>query len=718
MNIGEKSGTPGIYDRIARGAALLTAILGFVVLASWTTGYLQIARVSSSFIPTAPATALLFFLFGISLLFASRAGRMLAGVVLAAAAVLLCEAAANHLFGTAYDLEEIFLPAPDAFGNVRIGRISPLAALIFVLFALTASSSGRPGRSPGGRASLAHLPAFAAAILTAAILVGYLYSAPLLYGGDFIPVALPTAIGFFLLGVAIILGAPQGPFRRWLASSSISAHLTRRILPPIVAVIFMHGWWESKVDLSDYSPVWRVVNSSSMAFLVSAIIIGITAVVTRAADLRLRHAEMLRLRERRRLEFFVAIGDKLFQMPERELVQEILEFAVKSTESAIGYFHFMNEETGNVELFTWTGEAMQECRAKNPEVYALAEAGVWADSVRTRSPAMHNDFMNLPTRKCLPDGHVPVTRHLSVPVFDGDKIRMILGLGNKKTDYDDDDADFMKAVGQGVWPLVEKLRADTERRRFIAELEAKNAELERFTYTVSHDLKSPLFTIGGYIGFIEKAVKEGRSDEALRDLLRIQSAAEKMTRLLEDILEYSRVGRVVGNFRPVDFGAVVDEALELLAGKINERKVRIERDAAFAHVMGDRRRLVEVVQNLVENAVKFTEQVENPVIHIGQVVRDGVPAFYVRDNGLGINPKYHGKIFGIFEKLSAKSSGTGIGLALVKRIVECHNGRIWVESAGEGAGGSAFFFTLSAAGPGMAESAIAPARERRMSHDD
>lgn len=235
--------------------------------------------------------------------------------------------------------------------------------------------------------------------------------------------------------------------------------------------------------------------------------------------------------------------------------------------------------------------------------------------------------------------------------------------------------------------------AATERDKLIDELEKKNAELEQFTYTVSHDLKSPLITIKGFLGLLREDVESGDHERMERDIQRISGAAEKMHALLGDLLELSRVGRLINAPEAVSFNDLVSETIELLHGHISQSNIRVlvEDDLPVLNV--DRRRAVEVLQNLIENAVKFMVDQPNPVISIGQAgERDDMPVLFVRDSGIGIASEFHERIFGLFNKLDAHSEGTGIGLALVKRIIEFHGGRIWVESEPEK--GSTFFFTL------------------------
>ncbi len=236
----------------------------------------------------------------------------------------------------------------------------------------------------------------------------------------------------------------------------------------------------------------------------------------------------------------------------------------------------------------------------------------------------------------------------------------------------------------------------TEQKKLIAELEARNTEMERFTYTVSHDLKSPLITIQGFLGLLEKDALAGDVERLQSDISHIFGAAEKMQQLLEELLELSRVGRLVNPPEPVSLTKLAQEAVELVAGQITKSGAEVVISPDLPVVMGDQPRLLEMMQNLVDNAAKFMDSQVAPRIEIG-VRQDGDETVcYVQDNGAGIDPRYHEKIFGLFERLDQKTAGTGIGLALVKRIVEVHGGHIWVESEGLGQG-STFCFTLGTA---------------------
>jgi PAS domain S-box-containing protein len=232
-----------------------------------------------------------------------------------------------------------------------------------------------------------------------------------------------------------------------------------------------------------------------------------------------------------------------------------------------------------------------------------------------------------------------------------------------------------------------------ERKKLIDELAKKNAELEQFTYTVSHDLKSPLVTINGFLGYLEQDALSGNIERLKKDTLRIQEAVHKMQRLLNELLELSRIGRMMNVPEMLPFEDLVNEARTIVHGRLKERRVQVQVQPELSHVYGDRPRLVEVLQNLIDNAAKYMGAQEQPRITIGQRgVENGMPIFFVSDNGMGIPQEHHERVFGLFNKLDARSEGTGVGLALVKRIIEVHGGRIWVES--EAGMGATFLFTL------------------------
>lgn len=326
------------------------------------------------------------------------------------------------------------------------------------------------------------------------------------------------------------------------------------------------------------------------------------------------------------------------------------------------------------------------------------------DALRQNEPWMTDDILSEPDVTAL-DRRIAVERGvrawLYLPLLTKGRLIGGLNLGRRAgSPFTPEDAEIAHDVANQLAIALEQTnlynalhRELKERKKLIADLEAINSELERFTYTVSHDLRNPLVTIKGFLGMLEKDIRENQKEKIQSDLERIASAADKMNELLSDLLELSRVGRILNPPETIDLVSLTRDALESIDARIRARGVSVEISPDLPSVVGDRIRLREVFENLIDNAVKYLGDQPEPRIEIGVRNQDSSPVLFVRDNGIGIEPKYQSKIFTLFEKLDPAIEGTGIGLALVKRIIETHGGRIWVDSDGPGRG-STFCFTL------------------------
>jgi len=245
---------------------------------------------------------------------------------------------------------------------------------------------------------------------------------------------------------------------------------------------------------------------------------------------------------------------------------------------------------------------------------------------------------------------------------------------------------------ESIRDVTERRNAEQVRERLVKELESKNAEMERFTYTVSHDLRSPLITVSGLVGFLKSDLDKGNITRTTTFLERITNAIAKMDNLLKDTLELSRIGRVANPPEKVAFDDIVQDALSQVQERITKSGTKITVAEAMPDVFVDKMRIAEVMVNLIENGIKYMGDQAHPEIEIGHRIKDGQYTFFVKDNGMGIDPSQFDKVFELFYKVNAKSEGTGAGLAIVKRIIEVQGGRIWVES--ENGMGSTFCFNL------------------------
>ncbi|MDH7596280.1 MAG: ATP-binding protein [Methanothrix sp.] len=236
---------------------------------------------------------------------------------------------------------------------------------------------------------------------------------------------------------------------------------------------------------------------------------------------------------------------------------------------------------------------------------------------------------------------------------------------------------------------LEKLVADR-----TSELKSKNEELEWLLYTISHDLRAPLLTISGFLGFLKEDIRAGNSRRIDDDLRVIETAVNDINEMLDDTLKISRIGRILASRERVPFADIVNEALTLTREKLVSRGVDVVIDGDLPVVHASRIRAVEVLVNLIDNSVKYMGDQRSPQIHIG-CKKNGETVFYVRDNGMGIDPKHQSNVFRLFYKIDSRSEGTGAGLAIVKKIIETHGGRVWIES--EPGKGCTVLFTLPVA---------------------
>jgi signal transduction histidine kinase len=234
---------------------------------------------------------------------------------------------------------------------------------------------------------------------------------------------------------------------------------------------------------------------------------------------------------------------------------------------------------------------------------------------------------------------------------------------------------------------------EAERANLTSNLEVVNAELQHVLYTAFHDLRSPLVIIKGFLEMLKQDLQTERRDRIQIDIEHIEASTDKMDKVLSSSLKFAKIGTVHHPLEEVDLCGLTQEAVRWLEASLRSKNITVTISPDLPIVYGDRIHLGELLKSLIENAAKYTGDQLTPLIEIGCQTRDNQQVIFVRDNGQGIDPRYHNRIFNLFEKLEPMTEGSGIGLALAKRIVEMHGGKIWVESAGEGQG-STFYFTI------------------------
>jgi signal transduction histidine kinase/HAMP domain-containing protein len=388
------------------------------------------------------------------------------------------------------------------------------------------------------------------------------------------------------------------------------------------------------------------------------------------------------------------------------LLDFALDEAIALSGSTFGYLYFYRENTQDFILHAWSKEVMNACVIADPQTdYQLEKTGIWGEVVRQRKPIIVNDFAAPhPLKKGYPEGHAPLHRFFSVPVFSEGHIVAVVGFANRPAEYTDRDVSQMTLLMDSVWKIVERKQAEEEIKKLNQELEARvsertalletaNKELEAFAYSVSHDLRTPLRGIDGFsLALIEDYAD--KLDDAGKDYLgRVRAAALKMGQLIDALLNLSRLTRGELKLGAVDLSSLATNAADELRKSEPGRRVEFIITDGLS-VKGDPVMLRAAIDNLFANAWKFTGNRDAARIEFGVTPAEGKTAYFVRDNGSGFDMAYANKLFAAFQRLHKADEfpGLGIGLATVQRIVHMHGGRIWAE--GELEKGATFFFTL------------------------
>jgi PAS domain S-box-containing protein len=402
-----------------------------------------------------------------------------------------------------------------------------------------------------------------------------------------------------------------------------------------------------------------------------------------------------------------------------ELLEETLNQAEELTGSLIGFYHFVEEDQITLTLQNWSTQAKAEfCKAEGEGLhYPIDKAGVWMDCVHEGKAVIHNDYASLPHRKGMPDGHAEVLRELVVPVFRGDKITAILGVGNKPADYDEKDVEVVSQIADLAWEIAERKRVEEEldlHHQHLEELvdtrtqqlakardaaEAANRAKSVFLSNMSHELRTPLNAI---LGFTEIMVRDKRFPEDEQSYLEvINRSGRHLLSLINDVLEISRIEAGKLELQPSAFDLIdlINVLYNFVEMGAKEKGLQLQMTLSPAlprYVVTDAGKLRQVLLNLLSNAVKYTEQGEIE-FSISAEIR-GLHAELncrVRDTGIGIATADLERIFKPFfqaESGTTLNLGTGLGLTISREYAQLLGGSLQVES--EPGKGATFIFSF------------------------
>ena len=388
-----------------------------------------------------------------------------------------------------------------------------------------------------------------------------------------------------------------------------------------------------------------------------------------------------------RLKAMFEMSQQAPQLGERELLQMGIEEAVRLTGSEIGYLHLVNDNEEILELFIWSADTLKQCTAEHETHYPVAEAGVWADSLRTRRPVMHNDYPHLPGRKGCPTGHAQLLRHLGVPILENGAVRVLLGVGNKASDYDDSDVHQLQLIGEDLWRIVMRRRAELELAAAKEAAERANLAKSAFLANMSHEIRTPM---NGILGMAEIMRRSGITPLQAEQLDKIDASGKHLLGVLNDILDLSKIdaGKLVLEQKDFLLSDVLHAVYAVVGDTAASKglKISVKASGMPQALCGDPTRLTQALVNYVSNAVKFTEQGR---ITLACRVLEETDAGYllhfeVSDTGIGMNEDQRARLFQAFEQAdnstTRKYGGTGLGLAITRRIAELMGGKVGVET--------------------------------------
>ena len=392
---------------------------------------------------------------------------------------------------------------------------------------------------------------------------------------------------------------------------------------------------------------------------------------------------------------------------EEAVATTCLKVAQEITDSKFGFIGEITPEG----LFTTTAlsdPGQDACRI--PETHAnllikdMVIRGIWGQVILKDQSLIVNDPVSYPDRVGIPEGHPPLTSFLGVPLEDQGKVIGMIAVANRVSGYTVDNQQDMEALSVAFVEAINRQKAEEKIRNLNAELEQRvidrttqlestNKELESFSYSVSHDLRAPLRSIDGFSQALLEEYGNKLEDTGKTYLERIRKATRRMGILIDDMLKLSRVTRTAFRHEPVDLSQMIRTIAKANQQNNPDRAVEVIIQEGIT-VQGDPYLMQIVLVNLLDNAWKFTSRTAHPRIEFGKTIKGGETIYFIRDNGVGFDMTYVGKLFGAFQRLhtSHEFTGTGIGLATVQRIIYRHGGRVWAE--GEIGKGATFYFTL------------------------
>ncbi len=644
--------------RFALGSGAAVAIVGTVVLFfGWRLGVARVTDLVAGAAPMPPSTACAFILQGLALAcltsmrtVAQRIGQFLAF----SGAVIGATTGFQYVVGADLHFDQWLAGAPGM--GLTPERMAPLIAASIVAIGLALHAVRLPP------VWMSHLPALAVAMTAFVALIGHGYGTETLYSfGPYGAIGLHTAATFIVLAVGVIAVRDHDGITGLLRSPGPGGQLSRRFLPLAILLPALIGWLRligQNAGLYD-----TAFGAALFAMTLTVILLIVT----------IRSAVWIDRADLQRQRMLADLDSARREALEREIT---LAAVVDSSDDAI-----VGSSVNGI-IRTWNRGA------ERLYGYSAAEA------------------IGLPMRVLIPPEQLPEFEGIVEACLDGKTIKNVQTVRLAKDGTSmvvSISAAPIRSAGGAVIGLSaiardvrDQLRMMQALERQTAELKRSNDELTQFAYVASHDLQEPLRMVASYTELLSSRYQGQLDDRADKYITYIADGASRMQRLIRELLEYARVGTRAKPMAPVDLNEVAQEVLRVLKRLAEGAGAEIH-VSPLPTVLGDDGQLGQVLQNLIGNAIKFRAD-RAPLVKV-YANRDGrLWRITVEDNGIGIDMKFHDRVFEIFRRLHDRDTydGTGVGLAVVKRIVERHGGRVWFESVP--GHGTSFHFTVPAAG--------------------
>jgi PAS domain S-box-containing protein len=388
---------------------------------------------------------------------------------------------------------------------------------------------------------------------------------------------------------------------------------------------------------------------------------------------------------------------KLNQMTGASL-KEITDFAreeaVRLTGSKLGYLAFMDAYETSLIMHSWSKSAMEECTIEDKRfIYPIKTTGLWGEAVRQRKPIITNNYTAPSSlKKGYPENHVHLTRHMNVPVFDGDRIVAVAGVGNKEEPYDESDLRQLTLLVQGMWQLIQRKQLEDALKTYSEDLSKANDELRSLNRIKAEFMAENLPSLKpDFSEIIDYETWETIEDQQQKAIDSVITSSDRLRHMVDSLLYMSleQAGKIEYAFTDVEIKKILSDAYLNLILLIDEKNLnfKIGLPQTLPHIRGDKNKLTELFTTLLSNSIKFAPH--GGVLEVKAIEEEENIHITVKDNGTGIQkrliPHLFHRIYQVEDSLTRRYQGLESGFYICKNIVNAHKGEIWVESE-EGSG--------------------------------